>query len=552
MNTRKKIFLYLFLSTIVVFSFGYRLYENRAYSNEFFSIKLPKEYKIIQYNDSLWFIKNPSDKNFNGIISVYSKGDMTREKIIHDINQSNMMYKAFYGKNYKYKSLKKNGIDYFLSEPIDIFGLKQVSHTFHKDGNIITIHLTYKEENLNDLTSYVENINFKNFKEYKPEKIIFKKTLTQKEVLEDANELITKLHIHPDLYHSKSKEDIEKAFELLKKEIKSKESFERRETTFLFSKFINKIEDGHTSLFPDNYTELSLFPLRVNIRDGRIFINKSNITNKTLIGKEILSINNKSSKEILENLMEIKNMDNNNIPGKEYQLSKSFSMSYFLSYGITDDYTVKTKDENGLLEEFKLKGVSSFNISDNMKGNNTFMVNSIENSSIILDFNNFSSQDFFTFKEKTIKFFNMIEQDKIKNLIIDNRENFGGELAYLRFFYDYLNEKNPNCKNFKVYLLSGRASYSGGEEAPAYAKQINKAIITVGEPTSGGLQFGNSMGLQLKNTKNFVSISSAYFPIRAFGIQTPDINIKIDPRLEAIGVDQVMNKVYELMETDKQ
>lgn len=551
MNTRKKIFLYLFLSMIVVFSFGYRLYENRAYSNEFFSIKLPKEYKIIKYNDSLWFIKNPSDKNFSGTISIYSKGDMTREKIIHDINQSNMMIKAFFNKNFIYKSNKKNEVDYFKTSPIDFFGLKKILLTLHKKGNVINISITYKEQNLDSLISALDSLEFKDFKEIKPEKTLFKKTLTQKEVLEDANELITKLQIHPDLYHSKSKEDIEKAFELLIKEIKTKENFERRETTFLFSKFISKIEDGHTSLFPDNYTELSLFPLRVNIRDGKIFINKTNLSNKGLIGKEITTINSTSSKEVLKNLMEIKNMDNNNIPGKEYQLSKSFSMSYFLSFGITEDYTVKTKDENGLLEEFKLKGVSSFNISDNMKGNNTFMVNSIENSSIILDFNNFSSQDFFTFKEKTIKFFNMIEQDKIKNLIIDNRENFGGSLSYLRFFYDYLNEKNPNCKNFKVYLLSGRASYSGGEEAPAYAKQINKAIITVGEPTSGGLQFGNPIGMQLKNTKNFINISSAYFPIRTFGLQTPDINVKIDPRLEAIGVDQVMDKVYELIENNK-
>jgi len=551
MNTRKKIFLYLFLSTIVVFSFGYRLYENRAYSNEFFSLKLPKEYKIIQYNDSLWFIKNPSDKNFSGTISIYSKGDVTRENIINNINQTNMMYKACYDTNFKYDSSKKNGIDYFITEPKDILGLNQLFLTLLKNGNVIDISIMYRGENLNPLISALNNLEFKDFKEIKPEKTLFKQTLTQKEVLEDANELITKLQIHPDLYHYKSKEDIEKAFELLKKEIKSKESFERRETTFLFSKFINKIEDGHTSLFLDNYTELSLFPLRVNIRDGRIFINKSNITNKTLIGKEILSINNKSSKEILQNLMDITTMDNNHISGREYLLSKNFYTSYFLAYGTSDNYTIKAKDEKGLIEETTLQGVSSYNISDNIKSTNTFMVKSIENNSVVLDFNNFSSQDFMTFKEKTIDFFNMIENDKIKNIIIDNRENCGGAIAYLRFFYNYLNEKNPNCKNFKVYLLYGRGSFSAGEESPAYAKKINKAIITLGEPTSGGSQFGNPTGLQLKNSKNFLCISSAYFPFIVSGIQTPDVIVKIDPQLEAIGVDQVMNKVYELIENNK-
>lgn len=550
---KKKRIIFASLGTLVVIITWALVYSftDKTYSNKYFSIKIPSGYKIIQFDDYTWFIKNSKDKSFLKTISINPMGDSTREKIIGQINEENKNFKAQMDISFKYKTFKKEKVDWFKIEPFKIYDHIIVSYILSKGKNAMNINISYNENSEfkhEKIFFAAENIKFKDFTIAKPIKTITKQTLTQSEVLEDLNELTTKLEIHPDLYHSTEKKDFEKNIKLLKKEITLKPEFDRREVSYIFAKLINRVEDMHTSFIPSEFLEFSLFPLRVNIRNNKIFITNKNFSNKPLMGKEILSINNVNSQDILKKLMEITNMDNNHISGREYYLSKNFFMDYFLVYGVSDNYFIKTKDENGKIEDVNLKGISTYNISEPIKDQSTFMVNKVDGDSVVLNFNNFATQDIFTFKRKTLEFFKMLEEEKVKNLVIDDRENCGGNLNYVIYFYDYLNEKSSNY-SFKnnVYLLSGRSSFSAGEEALAYCKKINSKTTIVGEPTSGGLPFGNPISFQLKNSKNFIVIASASFSARTKGIVTPDVIVNIVPRLEAMGIDQVMDKVKELI-----
>ncbi|MGY0408293.1 MAG: S41 family peptidase [Polaribacter sp.] len=196
---------------------------------------------------------------------------------------------------------------------------------------------------------------------------------------------------------------------------------------------------------------------------------------------------------------------------------------------------------------------------NNFEEASTFSIDSISNTAT-LTVNTFETSNykngkegFHNFLEKTFK---TISQHTIKNLIIDIRKNEGGAqgmedylLSYLidkpynkykyveipSFTYSFLkytNYKNesdilkrelkedfyrnndgrylnmkghyegtaPNKNNFKgkIYILTGRLTFSGGSEFVALAKNYTNAIF-IGEETNGGF-YGNTSGSFLKFT----------------------------------------------------
>lgn len=555
MNRKIKIIL---ISILLILTATFGIYKslNKTYSNSYFSIKLPRGYKIIEFNESTWIIKSTKDKDYIQSIGIVSdpKEEITREKLIWSINQGNTYLQALKKDVITYKTIKINNLEALETLPYIQNEYSFQSYVFLKDKKLLGINFDYLEKNKELHKTIIENsknIKIKSLDIIKPDKTDRKKALTRNELLEDVEELIKKIEIHPNLYHTKSKEELEKEFNLLKKEINSQISFDRRESAYILSKFVSKIDDLHSSFIPENFVEFNFFPLRVNVRNGKIFITNKNFSNKNLIGKEIISINNNKTSDIIPKILETKNMDMGNISGKEYSMSKNFYMDYFLSFGNTDEHTIVVKDDFGKTEELKLKGVSNSFITEPIKDNSTFMVKTANNDTVILNFNNFASQDVFTFKRKTLELFKMLEEDQIKNLVIDNRENMGGNMDYVNYFYDFLDEKSSNYsyKN-KLYLLSGRSSFSAGEEAPFHCKKINNKTTVIGEATSGGLPFGNPVSFKLKNSENIVVLSSRSFNFRAKGIFTPDVLVTIDPYLEAIGVDQVMDKTLEIIKNN--
>lgn len=80
--------------------------------------------------------------------------------------------------------------------------------------------MSMKENNINNHESVIkaiEEINFKKIKNIQPQKTKKGNVLTKNSVLEDFNQLYESLKVHPNIYHSNSKEILETKYkEILK------------------------------------------------------------------------------------------------------------------------------------------------------------------------------------------------------------------------------------------------------------------------------------------------------------------------------------------------
>lgn len=314
----------------------------------------------------------------------------------------------------------------------------------------------------------------------------------------------------------------------------------------LFSEFLALIEDGHTYLDVYDISDSNFFPLRINNRDRQVFITNKNGKNNNLAGKQIISINNEKTEDLLKKMLKLQAMDNGNISGKEGRISDNFNYLYYLIYGNCEEYLIKIKDSNEKVENIKIKGVSSWYLSDNT-ANTSIKTKTIGDTMILIyDFPSFENK--LEFENKIENFFRDVKEQNVNNLIIDNSNNLGGFISNQNYFLKRLSEESFLFDN--IYLTMGRNSYSAGELITKEIKILIPKVKTIGEPTSGGLDYANSNTIILNNSGIKINISTLKYisDIESKkGISKPDINIEINPKLEAMGVNQALEKAMELI-----
>jgi hypothetical protein len=338
----------------------------------------------------------------------------------------------------------------------------------------------------------------------------------------------------------------------LREEIEKKEKWEKRELYILFAKFISGINDGHTIMLFDFSEIENPFLLPVIIRNNKVYISKNNIYPET-IGGEIESINGIYTRDILNRVKDLVSCDKGREEFKEEIIQREFFIIYQFVYGIDKiNEIVYTKD--GVEKQLKISKVN-FEWPQEKK---MFDVKFIDNEIATLEIRRFEFNDIDEIENETIlrnklkDVFKEIKEKNIKNIIVDVRENGGGEGSLVDIFYSFLNELKKD-RNTNIYLLTGRCTFSAAVEFSALMKSIS---TVVGEPTGGRLDMaGNPIYYTLKNSGLEIYIATAYINFsknlfnsnKYIGPVNPHIRVEIDPIKEAYGEDQVMEKVLELI-----
>ncbi len=405
------------------------------------------------------------------------------------------------------------------------------------------------------------------------------------EMIEDIDFLAKTLEeVHPNLYSSISKDSFFTNIDKIKSSLPKTDAL--RNFYKKIAPIVVEINHDHTHVqFPwnayNNYlsNKGKIFPFNVYIKNERIIIKDCYSGNTNLVGKEISSINGIESKKIIDELLKY-------CYGSTYyskinkRLNNNFSPLLWMVYDFKEPYHIICEKK-----EYTLNGATSAEINyyyNNKKAsgnsvNTEFKYQNLNNKIGLLIVNNFEQEDF---KKKLKSAFLAIKKDEISDLILDVRNNTGGNtiqikqlIGYLQdnpyktssyieqrrsiqfdkfldeIFYNwikpfrkfhpllkqyyntqigqnakvYMKEKKPKRNplrfNRNLYVLIGPNNYSSGTEFVSIIKDYNMGIIIGQETGSPANEYGNPYEFVLPNSNLWVRCATNY-TIRPSGEKT--------------------------------
>lgn len=399
--------------------------------------------------------------------------------------------------------------------------------------------------------------------------------LTKKQWIEDIDYLKENLASkHFNVYHTLKKEDYEKEFSDLKKELPKLKDYE---VAFRLSQIVATIGDAHTALYLGVENVNTRYPVDVEWFQDKLKVTAVDKDYEEIIGYNLTAINNIPIEEIIPKI-------NTLISHENEQWLKASNTSYipvptvlaFLGVVKEDEAEFSFQDDKGNIMKLNLwpekidqtsfayaedqilqKPVSMQN--DNVDPyNNVYWYKYIpEEKTMYFQYNQCIDRyiarrigyedyekypDFNKFAEDLIKELNDKEVDR---LIIDLRNNTGGSSVLMSEFAVKLNRIKKLSNKGKVFVLTGKQTFSSGVLACMTLKSMTKAIF-LGESTGGNVNgFGEIQDITLPNSKIQVSYSTKYIGISDEYKEgfIPDITIEQSFEDYIKGIDDVYEAV---------
>ena len=271
------------------------------------------------------------------------------------------------------------------------------------------------------------------------------KKYSQQEVIEDVQFLRESLEkAHYNLYAYTTREAFDQNFEKVKSSI-TKDSLSILEITSLFQAVISKANNGHTEIpFPATaYFEYAdsggtLFPLEIAFENGKALIRKNLSNNDALeIGSEVISINNLTINEVLEKIYPLISAER-----RYFKLAKlelfSFPRYYWQAFGEQKNFEVEIK-KNAISEKYQLKSIDlieGFEYKRNDIFSSTRGLRFLDNSAYLIP-GNFGGDEK-EYKNFIDSSFVEIKRKNLPNLIIDLRNNLGGDDSFSDYLVSYI------------------------------------------------------------------------------------------------------------------
>jgi len=229
------------------------------------------------------------------------------------------------------------------------------------------------------------------------------------------------------------------------------------------------IQDGHALVYPSDrvlkqfYNEGPLFPLDLfyNGLELNLIADYSN-ENSIPIGSEIKTINGTSVDKLYDFMVHHIPRDGKNLQYPTHVFYKFFSAYYSFFFGFIDSFEIEYLDSNQELKTKNIKALPRNAIRKRREEKGHIAKEAIsfnidvENQLAVLKIatfdNNILKDDFHQeFKKEIKSAFKNIRKRKIDNLVIDLRDNQGGELSN----GNYLLKQISNRKIKSIYKLEG-------------------------------------------------------------------------------------------------
>lgn len=383
-----------------------------------------------------------------------------------------------------------------------------------------------------------------------------------------------------------------------------------REFYNFITPLLSVIKDGHSLILPAAETAAMhahnalYFPFQVYWYNGHLYTIRNFSADTSIAdGSEIISINNKKTEDIIAFLCSRQVRDGENQTYPLWIINRYFRGYYGISFGYPERYDLILKLSDGTSRKYTVSGVSNDSIAIR-KSTRYAYSNAINQQGIhlkvngktaVLSISTWDAKILRTlyhqqFKKEIDAAFQQIAVQKIEHLIIDIRDNQGGEAIYGDYLLGYLlqqpyqyttgvfkvmkhgtNEQQlqrvatdfskvhqPRKNNFKgmVYVLINGGSFSNSGIFSSRLQWYRRGVF-IGEEAAGNKTvltgvFGIGGKTILPNSKiicdrsNYRILISDVSANDGYGV-VPDIAVTPSAQDIIQGRDPVMEKVMELI-----
>ena len=295
---------------------------------------------------------------------------------------------------------------------------------------------------------------------------------------------------HPNLYQYTSKVDLDFKFDSLKLEIKkpvNSRAFYKK-----LAPVVAQVKQGHVSL-GSAYKRFSkkenkalkkktfeFYKLGFEYLNQKLWIVKTRGADSSLVGAEVLKIDNEKASELVEIMKTRFASDGYNTTLHNRVVGRNFSTYYYKEKGFVDSLTIQLKlkdsiffktlrrvskekgrkekdslkqkefvkqtklerQKNRTIAKGKRKKARKFGyIPKGKEYTRNFNFIGIDSSTAYMKIRGFKNGNYRKFYKESFK---KIDSAKTKNLILDLRDNGGGRIAEINYLYAYLTPKEYN------------------------------------------------------------------------------------------------------------
>jgi len=255
---------------------------------------------------------------------------------------------------------------------------------------------------------------------------------------------------------------------------------------------------AHTLLYLPPITKFNFLPVyAVKFSDG-FYIVKTDNNNTGLLGKKIIKAGNSDISIVEDSLKKI--ISHENIYWADYQLPVIFSLVEALEfYGFTDNLSQVELDIEGTgkvtlnsIEQYYYNFSSGYRSVLEGKTIPLYLQNYssyywhtylAQNEVLYIAYNKCSNSPDKSFAVFTDEIINFISSNQVDKVIIDLRNNGGGNSSIINPLLSYLKNSSFN-QNGKLFVIIGNHTFSSALLNAISFKQ-NTNCLLVGEPTGG-------------------------------------------------------------------
>ena len=370
---------------------------------------------------------------------------------------------------------------------------------------------------------------------------------------------------HPALYYFHGKETLDRYFDNVYASIDS--SIPVKDFYILLSRVATKANCGHTYLdLPKGYWKNAnkihkYFPFKLYFQDAKAYLFKNYSHDASIpLGAEILSINDKPISQIIKNLLETISSDGLNQTYKYAKMNREyyglfpgyaqFPDSYHISYigrkdSVAKEIVIEALTHQEIIEARK----SQFPKNWEYKPFEFKLIDSLSTAILtVRDFIGYSNKDLQNFLAGG---FESVHQNEIQNLIIDVRNNDGGDPSNATAILSYLTDTpyiyfpahvlgywslkkpiEPHPLNYKgkTYVLIDGGCFSTTGHFLSLIKHHQWATL-IGEESGGSyICYGCIENYTLPNTKIILNCARCVYRANVHGFSRergimPDIEI---------------------------
>ena len=373
--------------------------------------------------------------------------------------------------------------------------------------------------------------------------IFFSQNLTKEQLKQDLDTFRIKLpQKHKNLFAKISKEDFDKNIGRLEKKLGnlSKEEFEIE-----LAKIIKKVGDEHTIVVP-NFTKL--FPLELDFFKEGIFYTKMN--NNCFTYGKLIKVGNKSTKSVIRKFKTVIQ------DGNEYYFQSMFQSfikipNYLEGLNINKDLTklnLEFGNQKTTINSIPRKEYVSIRNRNSLrysKNKNYWFDYQKDRKLLYINYSKCNEIKDYPFSQFSEDVFKVISTEEVNKVVIDLRDNGGGNSAIIKPLLEKLKTSNLNNKN-SLYVLIGKITFSSALMNAITLKKDFKSTL-VGEPTSGNINhYGEVRGIQLPNTKAIVQFSTKYWENwkGREGPLKPDVFIEYSFENYKNNIDEALEYIY--------